>query len=69
MFYLGTRLLYQFVRETLNIRFDDGEETLDTSLQTIYDSMKDGRLDDIVLALAYLTKDYQIEQEVSCDSA
>ena len=59
----GTKLLYLFVRETLNIRFNDGEETLDTSLQSIYDATKDGRLDDIALALTYLTKDYLIEQE------
>ena len=62
-FLVGTRLLYVFVRETLNIRFNDGEETLDTSLETIYDAMRDGRLDDVVLALAYLTKDCPIEQE------
>ena len=63
MFCSGTKLLYLFVRETLNIRFNDGEETLDTSLQSIYDATKDGRLDDIALALTYLTKDYLIEQE------
>jgi hypothetical protein len=64
MFYLiGTRLLYLFVRETLDICFNDGEETLDTSLQSIYDSIKDGRLDDVVLTLACLSKDYHIERE------
>lgn len=63
MFHLGTRLIYLFVRETLDIRFNDGEEALDTSLQSIYDAMKDGRLDDVVLDLAYLTKDDQMEQE------
>ena len=63
MFRLGTRLIYLFVRETLDIRFNDGEETLDTSLQSIYDAMKDGRLDEIVLELAYLTRDDQIEQK------
>ena len=63
MLRLGTRLIYLFVRETLDIRFNDGEETLDTSLQSIYDAMKDGRLDEIVLELAYLTKGGKIEQE------
>ena len=63
MFRLGTRLIYLFVRETLNIRFNDGEETLDTSLQSIYDAMNDSRLDDVVLELAYLTKDDQMKQE------
>ena len=63
MLRLGTRLIYLFVRETLDIRFNDGEETLDTSLQSIYDAMKDGRLDEMVLELAYLTRDDQIEQE------
>ena len=59
----GTRLIYVFVRETLKISFNDGDETLDTSLQSIYDSMKDGHLDEIVLALACLSKDYQIDHE------
>ena len=63
MLRLGTRLIYLFVRETLDIRFNDGEETLDTSLQSIYDALKDGRLDDVVLELAYLTRDDQIEQK------
>ena len=63
MLRLGTRLIYLFVRETLDIRFNDGEETLDTSLQSIYDAMKDGRLDEMVLEIAYLTRDDQIEQE------
>lgn len=58
-FNTGTGLLYLFVKEKLGVVFNDGDETLDISLETMYDAIKNGRFDEIVLDLANMTIECQ----------
>lgn len=44
----GTSRLYLFVRRTLSIPFNDGRETLDNSLQQIFDAIKQRRVVDVL---------------------
>ena len=56
LFFLGTRLLYLLVRDKLGIKFSDGQTPQDTNLQKLFDALKDGLFDDILVKLASMAK-------------
>ncbi|XP_045190239.2 uncharacterized protein LOC123547312 isoform X1 [Mercenaria mercenaria] len=45
----GTRRLYTFVRETLGIPFYHGQGPMDKWIDDIFNAIKDGRIDDVIL--------------------
>lgn len=46
---LGTRTMYKFVREELGVPFYCGHTSIDTSLNTILDAIKQRDIEDVLL--------------------
>ena len=46
----GTRRVYTYIRQTLNVPFHrGGEQTLDVSLNAIYDAIKQRHIADVII--------------------
>lgn len=49
--FTGTKKMYNFLRKQLKIPFYHGTTTLDKSLQTILDAIKDNKVDEVLIEI------------------
>ena len=48
VYFTGTCRVYEFIREDLEVKFFDGQRTLDLDLQKVFDSINNNRIDTLL---------------------
>ena len=66
----GTRLMYLYIRQSLNVRFHSGADTLDVALAAIFNSIKQRHIADVIVDIfSALEAEDLLQQEKNLPAA